>query len=114
MVNKHQRKSDQEAVDALIERAENQGYLTIEDLMAVFPEGDEDVESLSAIMLQLHREGVDIFDQESLEEIVLRSEDDTQPIRRGELQQVKSDDTVGLYLKEMSRVALLSLEEELL
>ena len=112
MVNKHQRKSDQEAVDALIERAENQGYLTIEDLMAVFPEGDEDVESLSAIMLQLHREGVDIFDQESLEEIVLRSEDDTQPIRRGELQQVKSDDTVGLYLKEMSRVALLSLEEE--
>jgi RNA polymerase primary sigma factor len=112
VTNKHQQDRDEKALDALLERADAQGYLTIEDLMEIFPEGDEDIESLSAIMLKLHREGVEIFDQESFEEAIQRSEEDTKPIRRVELEQVKSDDAVGLYLKEMSRVPLLSLEEE--
>ena len=112
MVNGRQRGENNKAIIALLKRAESQGYLTIDDLMEVFPEGDEDVESLSAIMVQLRREGVEIFDQEALEEVFRRSEEDTKPIRRVELEQVKSDDTVGLYLKEMSRVPLLSLAEE--
>jgi RNA polymerase primary sigma factor len=112
VVNGRQRGENNKAIIALLKRAESQGYLTIDDLMEVFPEGDEDVESLSAIMVQLRREGVEIFDQEALEEVFRRSEEDTKPIRRVELEQVKSDDTVGLYLKEMSRVPLLSLAEE--
>ena len=112
MVNGRQREAREKAVDALFERAESRGYLTIDDLMEIFPDGDEDIESLSIIMLKLRREGVEIFDQESMEEVLRRSEEDTKPIKRAELDHVKSDDTVGLYLKEMSTVPLLSYEEE--
>ena len=112
MVSGRRHEMDEKAVDALLERAETQGYLSIEDLMEIFPEGDEDIESLSRIMLKLRKQGVEIYDQESFDEAVLRSEEDTRPIKLVELDQVKSDDTVGLYLKEMSRVPLLSLEEE--
>jgi len=112
VVNGRQREAREKAVDALFERAESRGYLTIDDLMEIFPEGDEDIESLSIIMLKLRREGVEIFDQESMEEVLRRSEEDTKPIKRAELDHVKSDDTVGLYLKEMSTVPLLSYEEE--
>jgi len=112
VVSGRRHEMDEKAVDALLERAETQGYLSIEDLMEIFPEGDEDIESLSRIMLKLRKQGVEIYDQESFDEAVLRSEEDTRPIKLVELDQVKSDDTVGLYLKEMSRVPLLSLEEE--
>jgi RNA polymerase primary sigma factor len=112
MVSENRRKDNEKVLDALLERADVQGYLTIEDLMVFFPEGDDDIESLSDIMLQLRKLGVDIFDQESLDKIILRSEEDTRPIKRVGLDQISSEDTVGLYLKEMSRVPLLSLAEE--
>jgi RNA polymerase primary sigma factor len=112
MVSGSRRKDDETILEDLLDRADAQGYLTIEDLMAVFPDGDEDVASLSAIMLKLRKQGVDIYDQESFNQKILRSEEDTQPVKTAGLDQVKSDDTVGLYLKEMSCVPLLSLAEE--
>jgi len=106
------RDDHEKKVETLLDRADIQGYLTIEDLMEVFPDGDDDVENLSIIMLKLKQQGVEIFDQESLTKRIMKSEEDTRPIKRASLEQVSTDDTVGLYLKEMSLVPLLSLEEE--
>ena len=44
----------------LLEKADVQGYLTTEDLMEFYPNGDEDAEHLSAIVLALRRRGVDL------------------------------------------------------
>jgi RNA polymerase primary sigma factor len=108
------RRKSSEVLGLLLEKADVQGYLTTEDLMEVYPNGDEDTEHLNAIVLALHRRGVDILDREAdfdfAEEESL-PQSDLDPF--ADLERISTDDTVGLYLKEMSRVPLLSTEEEL-
>ncbi len=108
------RKKNTEILSMLLEKADVQGFLTTEDLMEFYPNGDEDAEHLSAIVLALRRRGVDILDRESDFETV--DEDALPPSDFDpyvDLERISTDDTVGLYLKEMSRVPLLKTEEEL-
>ena len=98
-------KSHPAAFDELIEKANIQGYLTMDDLMEVFPDAD-DSERLTTLMMSLRKRGVDILDSDAPE-----ADSPSQKIYHpGD--PFASDDPVGLYLKEMSRVPLLSLEEE--
>ncbi len=114
MVSERQRTQTEKIIELLLERADSQGYLTIEDLMEAFPEGDEDVETLSTIMLILRKQGIEVLDQESFERNHADEGDaDEDEVPRPGIERVGSDDTVGLYLKEMSRVPLLSVDEEL-
>lgn len=91
------------AFDELIEKANIQGYLTMDDLMEASSDGD--VERLSTLVTSLRHRGVDIFDSDS-------PEADPASPKTHHPESLASDDPVGLYLKEMSRVPLLSLEEE--
>jgi RNA polymerase primary sigma factor len=97
----------------LLEKADVQGYLTTEDLMEAYPEVSADAERLEAVMMALRRRGVEFLDGDS--EAVENSEDlnesDFDPY--SDLAPLSSEDTIGLYLKEMSRVPLLNVEEEL-
>jgi RNA polymerase primary sigma factor len=114
MVSERQRTHNEKIIELLLERADSQGYLTIEDLMEVFPEGDEDVETLSSIMLILRKQGIEVLDQASFERnFADEEEEEEDEAPRPGIERVGSDDTVGLYLKEMSRVPLLSVDEEL-
>jgi RNA polymerase primary sigma factor len=111
---RHKRNTD--ILSMLLEKADVQGYLTTEDLMEVYPQVSEDADRLEAIVLALRRRGVDILDQEDPEvpfDEVEESLADPDIDSFVDLTRISSDDTVGLYLKEMSRVPLLSMEEEL-
>jgi RNA polymerase primary sigma factor len=101
----------------LLEKADVQGYLTTEDLMELYPQVSEDADRLEAIVLALRRRGVDILDQDDGDSNPFEDVDDSlsdsdiDPFV--DLTRISSDDTVWLYLKEMSRVPLLGVEEEL-
>jgi len=111
MVSDQRRVNKQLTIETLLTHAENQGYLTINDLMGVIPEGDDNLEGMRAIIKALQERGIDIIDDDSqFEQHSLHSS--TKLKRKNRLAGVQASDTVGLYLKEMSHVPLLSLEEE--
>src|SRR5450759_58687 len=118
MVNSGRRKRSTEILTILMERADVQGYLTTEDLMEIYPDLRGDVDYLDSIVMALRRRGVDILDGETPQGRFEEDEDESLLLSDfdpsyADLTPISSDDTIGLYLKEMSRVALLSIDEEL-
>jgi len=116
VTNPGRHKRNTEILSMLLEKADVQGYLTTEDLMELYPQVSEDADRLEAIVLALRRRGVDILDQDEADAPFEESDDNITEIDAEafvDLTRISSDDTVGLYLKEMSRVPLLNVEEEL-
>ena len=104
-----------EVLNLLLEKASIKGYLTTEDLIEVYPDANQESERISVIMLALRNRGVEILDVESEEQTYNDDDHDNEPGHWSEpdYYAISSEDTIGLYLKEMSRVPLLKLEEEL-
>ena len=109
MVGDQQRKNQEGVIDALIDRADTKGYVTLQDLMEFFPIEDDDHENLHTVIVLLRAEGVEILDTES---DANQADKNADHLDREGFEFDGSEDTVGLYLREMSQVPLLSMEEE--
>ena len=107
-----------DVVMEFLDKAEIQGYLTTDDILDLLPEAEETLEQLEEIFILLNEAGIEVYDSKDVEAEEEQALDDAAGGNNGrdegtyDLSGISSDDTVGLYLREMARVPLLKIDEE--
>lgn len=100
-------------LDSLLEKADLQGHLTIDDLQEIIPRSGSSTEALEDLVSVLADQGVEVLYQDDEDEAVEETSDaETDMDPSSAFLRVPTDDTISLYLREMSQVALLNMEQE--
>src|SRR3989338_2220769 len=103
-------------VVGLIKRGIEQGFLTQDDILVVFPDAEDRLEELDELYDKLLAEGIDVFESVEAEEID-SDEKAKEKLEReieilSKLGGAESTDPVRQYLREIGKVPLLIAEEE--
>src|SRR4051794_12779493 len=117
--------TDRVVQQQLMTKGESQGFITYDDILALVPSAEQDVEALEDLMEELTRAGIEVLSEpppagppEAVEEPGPEELEEIEPLEleliqdAGYQQAIDTDDVVGLYLKEAGRVPLLRAEEE--
>ncbi len=106
----------------LLEQAERQGYLTLDDLNRMLPEDASDPELFDSLLVALEDRGVEVLEAPPVVRPEAPAESEPDPaaeaadpklLKELESEVRWSDDPVRLYLSQMAEIPLLSREQEI-
>jgi RNA polymerase primary sigma factor len=111
-------------IQELMNRADQQGFVTFDDVMEILGEEGDDVSAIEAVLDELDELGIELRQHEDRQFVLNRhsdrdnddelgGEEAVHDPNVGDINAVSADDPVGLYFRQMAQEPLLTAEEEI-
>ncbi|MBN1965586.1 MAG: sigma-70 family RNA polymerase sigma factor [Anaerolineae bacterium] len=115
--------SETPVIQELMTRADQQGYVTFEDVLELLGEDGDDIATIEALLDELDDLGIELRQHDEQFKADSSDDDDNdgefeaeEPVRDpnvGDINAVSADDPVGLYFRQMAQEPLLTAAEEI-